>query len=556
MLSLRLPMAWYVGVDVGTASVRAGLVDRDGMVHAWASEEIRVHQPQAGRYEQDSQDVWRACCHVVRQVTSNVDVHQIRGIGFDATCSLVVLDEDFGPLPVNEEGERCRNIVMWCDHRAIGEADQINCTRHAALASLGGVMSPEMQPPKLLWLKRNLPDSWKKARHFFDLPDFLTWKATGSLTRSLCCVVCKWTYNVDSGWDQSFWDEIGLSDICQEGYSRIGVDFLGPGQPLSGGLTMHAADELGLHPGTAVGAALIDAHAGTIGVIGGDVTGLGLACESQPITARLSMIGGTSTCHMALSDKALFVGGVWGPYYSVVLPGLWLNEGGQSATGSLIEHIVTGHPAYNELKKIADASGQSTYEWLNRRVVSMATEGAAPATLTSDLHVCPDFHGNRSPLADSSRKGMVIGLDLSHTCDSLVQLYLATLQALALGTRHILNAMTQSGHNVSAIFMCGGLSKNSLYVQAHADATGLPVVLPAEAEAVVVGAAILGACASKDFTSMQEAMQHMVRVGKVIHPDPAVRSFYERKYKVYMLMGRNQLEYRSLMSSTDHRANS
>uniref|UniRef100_A0A669BDJ9 FGGY carbohydrate kinase domain-containing protein n=3 Tax=Oreochromis niloticus TaxID=8128 RepID=A0A669BDJ9_ORENI len=550
---LLMAEIFYVGVDVGTASVRAALVTREGLLKSTAQEPIGIWEPESDHYVQSSTEIWEKCCTVVKKVTHGVEKSQIRGIGFDATCSLVVLDQSFQPVPVSQSGDPQRNVVMWMDHRATEQADRITKNGHRVLSRVGGVMSPEMQPPKLLWLKENLNEScWNKASHFFDLPDFLSWKASGSLTRSLCTLVCKWTYCPPEGWDASFWTSIGLDDLLENNFSKIGSVTSPPGSPLGDGLTQEAAADLGLDPGTAVGASLIDAHAGGLGVIGADVKGFHLPCEGQPITARMALICGTSTCHMAISEQPLFVPGVWGPYLSAMVPGLWLNEGGQSVTGRLIDHMVKGHTAYTQLQEQVQQrlpfAGENIYSYLNNHLSSMANSCSAVDLLGSSLHVWPDFHGNRSPLADPTLKGMVVGLSLSQTLDDLALLYLATMQALALGTLHILEAMKEAGHEIRTLFLCGGLSKNNLFVQIHANATGLPVVLPDQTEAVLVGAAVLGACASRHYSSIQEAMEKMAKVGKVIQPDREVQSFYERKYKVFLRLLAHQRECQALMS--------
>uniref|UniRef100_A0A665V429 FGGY carbohydrate kinase domain containing n=1 Tax=Echeneis naucrates TaxID=173247 RepID=A0A665V429_ECHNA len=390
---------------------------------------------------------------------------------------------------------------------------------------------------------KNLKEScWNKAAHFFDLPDFLSWKATGSLTRSSCTLVCKWTYCLPEGWDASFWTSIGLEDLLENNFSKIGSVTCSPGSPLGDGLTQQAAEELGLDPGTAVGASLIDAHAGGLGVIGADVRGFNLPCEDQPITSRMAMICGTSTCHMAISKQPLFVPGVWGPCLSAMVPDLWLNEGGQSATGKLVS-LMSGCVGSQ-----FPFTGQNIYSYLNSHLSLMADSCSAVDLLGSSLHMWPDFHGNRSPLADPTLKGMVSGLPLSQTSDDLALLYLATVQALALGTFHILEAMKEAGHDIRTLFLCGGLSKNSLFVQVHANATGLPVVLPDQVEAVLLGAAVLGACASGDYKTIQEAMEKMAKVGKVVQPDRELQSFYERKYKVFLRLFAHQREYQALMN--------
>ncbi|XP_035882075.1 FGGY carbohydrate kinase domain-containing protein isoform X5 [Phyllostomus discolor] len=498
------PGRYYVGVDVGTGSVRAALVDQRGILLAFADQPINKWEPQFNHHEQSSEDIWAACCVVTKKVVQGINSNQIRGLGFDATCSLVVLDKQFRPLPVNHEGDSHRNIIMWLDHRAVSQVHRINKTQHSVLQYVGGVMSVEMQAPKLLWLKESLRETcWDKAGHFFDLPDFLSWKATGVTARSLCSLVCKWTYSAEKGWDDSFWKMIGLEDLVADNYSKIGV-------------------------------------------IGTDVRGHGLACEGQPVTSRLAVICGTSSCHMGISKDPIFVPGVWGPYFSAMVPGFWLNEGGQSVTGKLIDHMVQGHAAFPELQAKATARCQSVYAYLNSHL-DLIKKAQPVGFLTVDLHVWPDFHGNRSPLADLTLKGMVTGLKLSQDLDDLAILYLATVQAIAFGTRLIIEAMEAAGHSISTLFLCGGLSKNPLFVQMHADITGMPVVLSQEVESVLVGAAILGACASGDFTSVQEAMARMSKVGKVVLPRLQDKRYYDKKYQVFLKLVEHQKEYAAIM---------
>ncbi|XP_020953459.1 FGGY carbohydrate kinase domain-containing protein isoform X5 [Sus scrofa] len=530
----REPGSYYVGVDVGTGSVRAALVDQRGTLVAFADQPVNQWEPQFNHHEQSSEDIWAACCVVTKKVVQGINLNRIRGLGFDATCSLVVLDKEFRPLPVNHEGDPHRNIIMWLDHRAISQVHRINETKHSVLQYVGGVMSVEMQAPKLLWLKENLRETcWDKAGHFFDLPDFLSWKATGVPARSLCSLVCKWTYSAEKGWDDSFWKVIGLEDLIANNYNKIGNKVLPPGASLGSGLTPEAAKDLGLPAGIAVAASLIDAHAGGLGVIGADVRGHGLACEGQPVTSRLAVICGTSSCHMGISKNPIFVPGVWGPYFSAMVPGFWLNEGGQSVTGKLIDHMVQGHAVFPELQAKATARCQSVYAYLNSHL-DLIKKTQPVGFLTVDLHVWPDFHGNRSPLADLTLKGMF-------------------------GTRLIIEAMETAGHSISTLFLCGGLSKNPLFVQMHADITGMPVVLSQEVESVLVGAAILGACASGDFASVQnaygspkgkfneEAMARMSKVGKVVFPRCEDKRYYDKKYQVFLKLVEHQKEYAAIM---------
>lgn len=96
----------------------------------------------------------------------------------------MALDSSGGPVTVSPSKDPNRNIIMWLDHRAIKQAQTINDTKHKVLSYVGGTVSPEMEMPKLLWLKENLPEEcWGKSSLFLELPEFLTYRATGEPTR-------------------------------------------------------------------------------------------------------------------------------------------------------------------------------------------------------------------------------------------------------------------------------------------------------------------------------------------------------------------------------------
>lgn len=265
-------MAHFIGIDVGTGSARAGLFDSAGLLLAAASRPIQIWRPRPLHAEQSSRDIWQAICAAVGKVLADAGVapDTVAGIGFDATCSLVVLDGAGRPVAVNADGEDDRNIILWMDQRATAEAEEINRSGARVLDYVGGRISPEMETPKILWLARHLPDSLKRAAQLMDLADFLTWKATGSLVRSTCTVTCKWTYlSHENAWDESYFDMIGLGNLKADGFARIGSQIAAPGTSLASGLTEQAAADLGLVAGTPVAAGIIDAHAGAIGTLGG-----------------------------------------------------------------------------------------------------------------------------------------------------------------------------------------------------------------------------------------------------------------------------------------------
>jgi len=543
---------YYLGVDVGTGSARAGVFDASGVMLGNHSEAIATFRPAEDFVEQSSQDIWRACGVAIRGAlsTAGSKPEQIAGMAFDATCSLVALASDDSPVTVSPTGLNEQNVIVWMDHRALAQAAAINQTKHEVLRYVGGSISPEMETPKLLWLKQHLPESFAKTARFLDLPDFLSYRATGNDSRSHCTTVCKWTYlgheNDGRGaWSRSFFEQIGLGELLEDNARRIGSNVRPLGERV-GLLSERSARELGLVPGIPVGVSVIDAHAGGIGLLGGALPGETL--DESSLETRLSLIGGTSSCHMAVSREARWVNGVWGPYYSAMIPGMWLTEGGQSATGALIDHVLESHARYAEISSLAQARSISVYALLNERLGELSGASVTPGTLTRDLHVLPDHHGNRSPRADPSLRGMISGLKLSASIDSLALEYLATIQAIAHGTRHIIDTMNAHGYLISTVIATGGDSKNPLFLREHADATGARILLPREPEAVLLGSAMLAARAAGHFRSVVEAMTRMSAVSSVIEPNPAARAFHDKKQRVFLRMHDDQLAYRREMA--------
>ena len=518
-----------IGVDVGTASVRAGVFDTSGDLVATASREISVHRAANSIVEQSSRNIWQSVSASVRAAveTAGIDPATVAGIGFDATCSLVVVAADGGPLPVGDD--RHRDVIVWMDHRALGQARRINSGSHDVLAYVGGVISPEMQTPKLLWLKENRAQTYAAAAHFFDLTDYLTWRASGSTDRSVCTVTCKWTYLAHEGrWDAGYFDAVGLGDLASDDFARIGPKVVDAGTALGGGLTPAAAADLGLAPGTPVAAGLIDAHAGGVGTVG--------AGDSE-ITSRLAYVFGTSACTMASTAGPAFVPGVWGPYWSAMVPGYWLSEAGQSAAGAAIDHLVAFHPAASEAAARAGEEGLSLVAWLAEAARRAVPDASDVVKLADGVHVVPEFLGNRAPFADPDSRAVIAGLGMDRSVESLVALYVAGLCGLGYGLRQIIEAQRAQGIATETIMISGGAGQSALVRQVLADTTGLTVAGPRSAEPVMLGSAMLGAVAGRVHDDLPAAMRAMSAVGEMFRPaGGAVAEMHAARYRAFTVL--------------------
>lgn len=515
-----------IGVDVGSGSVRAGIFDLSGTLLSHATQKITTTHLSGSRVEQSSTQIWQAVCHCIRQVLtqSGATPQSVGGIGFDATCSLVVVGKNGEPLSVSADSEAENNIIVWMDHRATEQSERINATHHPVLNYVGGKISPEMETPKLLWLKENRREVYDSAWQFFDLADFLTWRATGDLARSICTVTCKWTWLAhEDRWDPDYFHAIGLAELAEEDFTRIGQQIVAPGTPCGKGLTEQAANEMGLLPGTPVAVGLIDAHAGGIGTVG----------VGDGALNNLAYVFGTSSCTMTSASNAVFVPGVWGPYYSAMVPGLWLIEGGQSAAGAAIDQSLNFHPASSEARQLAQASGVPLPVYLADLILQKIASPSDAVTLAAGLHVVPEFLGNRAPFADPHARAAICGLGMAHDLDNLLALYVAGLCGIGYGLRQIIDAQRECGVLTDNIVISGGAGQHPLVRQILADTCGLPVLATQCSEPVLLGSAILGAVAGQVAPSVTDAMKQFTHVDKYYHPQASYQSVHQRRYAAY-----------------------
>ncbi|GAV52790.1 hypothetical protein ZYGR_0AI00720 [Zygosaccharomyces rouxii] len=531
-LSLEQKMIYYIGVDVGTGSARACLIDSMGNILSLAEKPIQREELKPTYITQSAKEIWSAICYCVKTVVrdSGVDTERIHGIGFDATCSLVAVNSNDGSdVPVGPDFENPdQNIILWMDHRAVQETAEINSTKHPVLKYVGGQMSIEMEIPKIKWLKNHMPREKFNDTVFFDLADFLTYKATGYGTRSFNSSVCKQgllplgVEGSTNGWSGEFLNLIDMPELVANDFAKLGgsvrpkgddhrSNFLSAGQYV-GALSPEAAASLGLAEHCVVGSGVIDAYAGWVGTVAAqtdeEIPEL-VKCEEGKLgvdkaTGRLAAVAGTSTCHVALSRDPIFVPGVWGPYRDVMAPGFWCAEGGQSCTGALLAHVLSTHPAYTDLEHLSESAGLSKFDYLNSRLEYLvnARKERSVVALAKHLFFYGDYHGNRSPIADNTMRAAIIGQSMDNSIDDLALQYLGACEFIAQQTRQIVEIMCKSGHRISSIFMSGGQCRNGLLMRLLADCTGLPIIIPRYIDAAVVfGSALLGAVASESYNA-------------------------------------------------------
>lgn len=497
---------YLLGLDGGTEGVRAGVFDASGHVIAFARSAYGTVHERPGWAEQDPADWWTATVAATRSAValSGVSPSAIRALAVACTsCTVVVTDTAGAPL---------RPALIWMDVRAAAQAKRIAATGDPALKYSGyDKTSAEWLLSKVLWLSEHEPETYRRAAHILEYTDWLGWRLTGEWAVSINTAAIRSYYDRNAGgWPTSLFDAVGLPDLVDRLPSRV-VDM---GDTL-GVLTAEAAEALGLVAGTPVAEGGADAFVGQVGL-------------NVVAPGRVALITGSSHLHLAQTSTASYAPGMFGSYTDAVVPGQYTIEGGQVSTGSVLRWF----------RDIANGS------WFGAPVATGApawdrlAEHAARIPPGSDGLLALDFwQGNRTPYVDGEARGMLWGLSLSHTP---AHIYRAILEAVCFGTENIFRTFRAYGHELTDIVACGGATNNDLWMQIHADVSGLPIALTAVPEAVSLGAAALASVAGGVHPDVATAARSMVSVVRQIEPNPeaheAYRFFLDRYVASYGAM--------------------
>jgi ribulose kinase len=223
--------------------------------------------------------------------------------------------------------------------------------------------------------------------------------------------------------------------------------------------------------------------------------------------------------------------GIWGPYLGATLSDYWLNEGGQSATGALLDHVIRQHGAGGE-------PNAEMHRKITDRIIQLRlTEGL---DLAGRLHVLPDFHGNRSPYADPYALGVISGLSLEVGFDSLCKLYWRTAVSIALGVRHILDTLNENGYGIDTLHVTGGHTKNPILMELYCNAIGCTVIEPLTDDATLLGTAMVAATAAGLYPDLNTASIAMHQGGKRREPITEARARFDKDYAIFQEMHRQR----------------
>ena len=477
-------MRVVAGVDFGTLSVRVTLLDSERGRLGTASAES--HADQMGALVAAMRDVLQQ---------SDAAGEAVEAIALDTTGSSVV--------PVDAAMQPLDEYYLWCDHRALHEAQEITALAHAqgleAIQWCGGVYSHEWGFAKLLhWLRHN-PEKRARFASAFEHCDMVAATLCGvtlpaEAKRSVCALGHKWMWNPKWGGfpSQAFLSSVDpLLDGVRE---KLAGEVL-TSNHLAGHLSPEWASKLGLRAGIPVPVGAFDAHWDAIGA----------GCREGDVVN----VVGTSTCIIAMGKEQRLIPGVCGVVPGSVHPAYTGVEAGLSAVGDIFEAIA--RRAGTDVKTLAQ--GLESYR----------------AGQTGLLRLSWD-NGDRTVLVNSELGGITLGWNLLHTAQD--ELF-AAIEGTALHTRIILDRMAEYGVPIERVINAGGVPQNNAVLnQVYANVLNKPVLVP-DSTPTSIGSGIFAQLAAGIFSTVEEAQAKMCPGHTVYSPKPEAVAVYQQLHDMY-----------------------
>lgn len=490
-------MTAYLGIDIGTFESKGVLVDADGNVLASAARPHKMLVPQPGWAEhRPDEDWWGDFVFLTKSLIaqSAIDPKDIKAVAASA----------IGPcmLPVDSEGKPLMNGVLYgVDTRAVEEIRELTdrIGEDVLLARCGNALTSQSVGPKILWLKRKRPELYERTAKVLTSTTYIVEKLTGR-------------YVIDHYSAANF---SPLYDVTTLNWSNdlandiIGLDKLPDllwTTDIAGTVTAEAAAETGLAVGTPVTCGTIDA--------GAEALSVGVLEPGDMLLMYGSTIFIIEITPVRVPDARLWYAPWFFPGQHAALSGL--------ATSGTLSHWF--REQFGRELDLSDA------------VVKLAGEAESSPPGANGLVMLPYFSGERTPIHDPSAKGVIFGLNLTHTRGDI---YRALFEGIALGTRHVFETYADVGQPPRAILAAGGGTKNRAWSQATSDVSGRTQIIREKTIGASYGDAFIAALAVGDVR--REDIRRWNPVAREIVPNAGLMPLYDRRYHIFReLYGRNK----------------
>jgi xylulokinase len=499
-----------LGIDVGTSSVKAVLIDKRGNLLADGQAEYPLHHIRPAWVEQDPEDWWHGTCKAVKEALSKVPDSAESVIGLAVSCQAPAL------LALDHSGKPLRPAMIWMDRRA--EAETIRLTEMLGADQIyritGNRPDAFYLAARLLWLQNNEPEVLKKTWQFVQVNSYINYRLTGRLTLdpSNAALMQLRDYQKDE------WSE-ALCNIC--GIKTSQFPEVMAAHLIQGRVTAEASEATGLKTGTPVMAGTVDSASAALEA---GVVEPGIAVEMT----------GTSTVIIMPNDKGLTEPALIAMPHA--LSGIHLLLGAMVASGGC-------------LRWFRDQLGQIEVHTASENktdAFDLLTGQAAGIKPGSDgVIFLPYMMGERSPLWHTNARGVFFGLSLATSKAALVR---SILEGTAFALRHNIEVAMKAGAEVREVRSVGGCSRSDLWNQIKADVLGLPLLLPRTSVGSPFGAAVLAGMGTGIFPDIRKSLTEMVHLDRRFEPNEENHKRYMLSYQVFLDI------YEHLKGDFDHLA--
>ncbi len=467
----------FLGIDIGTGSSKAVVVDEHGEIVASASRPHSTSSPHPGWFEHDADATWwEDLKALVLKVSVTVPVDRILAIGISGIgpCALLA-DSDGQPL---------RPAILYgIDTRAGDEIEELTASLGAdqVLERTGNQLTTQAVAPKLLWAARHASEAWQKSRRWYCASNYLVGRLTGEyVIDHYSASTSDPLYDLTA---KDWWPEAWLASAATLDRPRIAW----PGEVI-GAVSPSAATETGLAPATPVLAGTIDAMA-------------------EAYSAGCRDVGDT----MVMYGSTLFL--IQTVARPLVHEGLWAASGRSEGTFSIAAGMATSGLVTTWLAELAGVE-----------VDALVREAAEVRAGSNGLVLLPYFAGERTPLFDPHARGCWLGLTLGH---GRGHLYRSTLEGVSYGVRHNFEAMTEAGASPRRLVAVGGGTRGNLWTQILSDVTGMAQDLPT----ITIGASYGDARMAADACEVDTSDWNPVATR--VEPDETTSDVYRDLYDIY-----------------------
>ncbi len=490
-------MSYLLGIDIGTSGAKALLIDAEGAVIASATEEYPLYTPRPLWAEQDPEDWWRATVGAIRTVLERSGVHaeDVAGLGLTGQMhGMVALDAD---------GHVLRPCIMWNDQRTALQCAEIMDTvgRERFLALTGNLALPGFTAPKILWVRENEPEVYRRIAKVLLPKDYIRYRLTGDYATEVSDASGTVLFDVaHRRWSLEVLEALDIPP------SWMPNSYESP--QVTGTVSETAARETGLRPGLPV--------AGGGGDQAAQAVGSGIVREGViSVTVGTSGVVFAATDEMKLDPQARLHS------FCHAVPGRWHVMGVMlSAGGSLrwLRDTIAGPE-----REVGRLSGVDPYE-------IMIAEAAQVPAGSEGLLFLPYLTGERTPYADPNARGAFVGLTLRHGKGAMVR---AVLEGVAYGLRDSLELLRALHIPIRQVRASGGGARSTLWRQIMANIFGTELVTINITEGAAYGAALLAGVGAGVYKDVFEATERTIRVVDRVEPVADEVAIYDGYYQDY-----------------------